>query len=105
VVCHVHTSLCVMINHAHKHSTKKMLGILCYSRLSMFTVCTCMHHGVGPLLIHTYPRVSSWNNTKGTASAHLSDSVAAVGTMQYGQYSILLTIFRINCCILFLITS
>jgi len=65
------------------------------------TIATRMHHDVGPLLIHTYPHVSGWSNTKGAASAHLSDSVAAVGTMQYGQYSILFTIFRINCCILF----
>lgn len=52
------------------------------------TVATRVHHGVGPLLICTYPCVSGWSNTKGAASAHLSDSVAAVGTMQYGQYSI-----------------
>lgn len=64
-------------------------------------IATHMHHSLGPLLIHTYPYVSGWSNTKGTASAHLSDSVAAVGTMQYGQYSILFTIFRTNCCISF----
>jgi len=50
-------------------------------------IATHMLHGVGPLLIHTYPCVSWWCNTRGSASAHPSDSVVAVGTMQYGQYS------------------
>ena len=99
-----------MINHAHKHSTKKNVrNIVLQPTLHVhslhmhgrITIATRMHHDVGPLLIHTYPHVSGWSNTKGAASAHLSDSVAAVGTMQYGQYSILFTIFRINCCILF----
>jgi hypothetical protein len=60
------------------------------------TIATRMHHGVGPLLIYTYTCVSGWSNTKGAASAHPSDSVPAVGTMQYGQHSILFTIFSTN---------
>ena len=66
-----------------------------------FVIATRMRHGVGPLLIHTYPCLCGWSNTKGVASANPSDSVAAVGAMQCGQYSILFTICRTNCCILF----